>query len=245
MKTKVVLIKGTDSFNNYCRMSSKGKRQYEAVYGQIILMAVTRVKTIKGKLILSSHIADFILTGKAIKRAVTLNVSGYFTVVWTDLVLFGTKLGALDTAQGNVVSKVAGAVATRDELWIEVELLTIGYVAYINGLARNLQIHAVELIQEAMMTVIIPGDKNKPFFAATRVPNQSGKVKLAARSVAKAKTYEYQQLIGDVWTDCTEGKATEIMNGLTPMTKVFFRYRAICTKGVKTDWSDPVYVIVL
>jgi hypothetical protein len=75
----------------------------------------------------------------------------------------------------------------------------------------------------------------------------SGTVKLVAPAMAKRASYDWQNSVdgGRTWLEIESTLASRtVVTGLTPLTTVQFRYRAL-TKAGRSDWSQTVSIVVL
>ncbi len=74
----------------------------------------------------------------------------------------------------------------------------------------------------------------------------SGSIKLVAKAIKGAKTYEWQYSIdgGKTWLDLPPTtKAQVTVDGLIPGSVVLFQNRAV-TKDGRTNWCDPISALV-
>ena len=228
------------------QLERKARKNKNDQLSYFVLLAV-RTSKVKGKLVIPDRIGDFIITAQGVEDAITNDVGGFYNPAPAFLNTLHARNLALQAAEADVVLKVADAIGDRNTKRNEVELSLEDAVDYINGLVRNNQANAVSIITGANMVVIDMGVRVKEAFGAKR-GTLSGTATLSAKKVARASSYLWQWSVDDqaTWTEpngTSGGKYTA--SRLRPLSKVWFRFKAILTKGDTTDWCQPIYVIIL
>lgn len=103
---------------------------------------------------------------------------------------------------------------------------------------------AVLIASQAAMTIWMRKLHNKAPLVIKRL--LSGSVRLVAKAIKGAKTYEWQYSLdgGSTWLDLPPTtKASTTIHGLIPTTVIVCRHRWV-TKDGRADWRDPVSILV-
>jgi hypothetical protein len=156
-----------------------------------------------------------------------------------------TAINDLDQAEQAALTKVHGAVATRNQqrlaLLAKLELLR-GYVQNIADADRE---QASGIIQSANMQVRKVPTRVKRVFAAKQGA-VSGSVTLVTASAGRRASYDWEWSSdgGKTWQALPTTLQTKTsMTGLQPAASYSFRYRFVVKTGVG-DWSQPVSILM-
>ena len=152
---------------------------------------------------------------------------------------------ALQDAQTSALTRVKGAVVTRNEKRTALLMLLQQLKGYIQTQADANVENGASIIASAGVSVKKPVVRAPRVFEAKLGP-VSGTAKLVAPSGGLRASYEWQYSTdgGKTWVlaPVTLQAKTTIL-GLTPGTTVQFRYRPV-TKTGEGDWSQTVVLIV-
>ncbi len=190
-------------------------------------------------------IADFI------QRVLTIlsNIGGntaLFANPNPTIALVTANLGTLQTAQTLAQTRAAGSAGARNVKFIVVLKNIFGLLSYVQDLADNAadEATAIAIINASGFDLKTYGTRVKPPLAAKN-GTVSGSVKLTAKSAGNRVSYDWAQSADTInWTDLPSTlQAKTTVTGLTPVTKMYFRFRVITAAGTG-DWSQPIWIIV-
>jgi hypothetical protein len=171
--------------------------------------------------------------------------SSIFPVPEPPLSVVESAIDDLATAESLTRSRLVGTVAVRDAKRA-VLVAQLGELrAYVQAQANASGDQAALVIEAAFMSVKRTRRLAAYVFAAKR-GRVSGSVTLVAPQAGNRAGYEWAQSLdgGATWTSLEfTVKANLTVAGLTPGSRVHFRYRAV-TKDGMGDWSQPVAIIV-
>jgi hypothetical protein len=188
-----------------------------------------------------NDVPKFIFRARAIVQGMTGNA--WFPSPDPTLAAIAAATEALDAAQTATLSGLIGTVPARDEKRQRLKSLLQQECAYIQAIADANPEHAMSIIEGAGCRVEMARTVRPRTFRVRR-GKVSGSVRLSA-PWARDTSYEWQQSgDGETWTSLPATmRAYTIVTGLTPGSRVFFRYRTVTTK-VESDWSDALSIIV-
>jgi hypothetical protein len=151
----------------------------------------------------------------------------------------------LTAAETAALSRVKGAVTTRNEKRTALAALLLQLKAYVQAVADANVENGASIIQSAGLGVRKPTARKPRVFEA--LPGTvSGMVKLLAKSAGPRSSYEWNYSLdgGKTWViaPATMQAKTTVL-GLTSGATVQFRYRAV-TKAGEGDWSQTVVLLV-
>jgi hypothetical protein len=151
----------------------------------------------------------------------------------------------LQNAETSALTRVKGAVATRDEKRAALVLLLLQLKGYIQTQADANIENGASIIASAGVSVKKALVRAPRVFEA-KLGSVSGSAKLIAASAGPRASYEWQYSTdgGKTWllAPVTLQAKTTIL-GLTSGVAVQFRYRAV-TKTGEGDWSQTVVLVV-
>jgi hypothetical protein len=155
-----------------------------------------------------------------------------------------TDVTALAKATADAKNKVPGAVAIRKAALIKVKSDASSLKALVQSTADANSASAEAIILSAGMRVRKAVTRSKTALTATW-GDVSGMVLLIAKAVANRASYLWQwSLDGKTWNTLPSTlQAHTTVNGLTPATTYFFRFRATLKIG-EQDWSQTVSLLV-
>jgi hypothetical protein len=167
-----------------------------------------------------------------------------FPTASTLLATTETDLTALAKATADAKNKVPGAVAIRKAALIKVKSDAGSLKALVQSTADANPASAAAIILSAGMRVRKAVTRSKTALTATW-GDVSGVVLLIAKAVANRASYLWQwSLDGKTWNTLPSTlQAHTTVNGLTPATTYFFRFRATLKIG-EQDWSQTVSLLV-
>jgi hypothetical protein len=151
----------------------------------------------------------------------------------------------LSEAETRTLSRAPDAVAARNEKRRDLVALLQYLVAYVQAIATANPEHAASIAESAGMYLKKLGGRGPQVFAAED-GDHSGEVKVYFPKAGDRAAYEVQYSLdgGVTWIDHgTFNRASATIPSLKPGTTVHIRYRTI-VKGVTSDWSDPIAIIV-
>jgi hypothetical protein len=151
----------------------------------------------------------------------------------------------LNTAQTATLTRVKGAVATRNAARVALLALLHQLEGYIQTTADADTDNASSIIESAGVAVRKSPVRPPRVFDAQPGPT-TGSAKLVAASAARRASYEWEISAdgGKTWVPAPPSlQAKTVVTGLTAGTMVQFRYRAVTKTGAE-DWSQPVSLLV-
>ena len=157
------------------------------------------------------------------------------------LAAVSTAVGNLATAETEALTRNRTAVALRDEKLAVVTVMLQELRGYVQSVADASPPTAASIIESAGMALRKRGVRPPRVFAVKPGP-VSGSVNVVAARVGPRASYEWQYSPdgGKTWLAAPPTtKASTVITGLTPVTIVEFRYRAVTPSGV-ADWSQPL-----
>jgi hypothetical protein len=192
---------------------------------------------------LPKKVKNVITYGQSVVAAMTDNAS--FPSPIPPLATFESDVSALNTAETAVLSRVKGAVETRDAKLAIVENDFKSLLGYVQGVANaGTPTNAPALIEGAGFTVRKVASRDKPAFTA-KAGSVSGSVKLAAKAGGHRAAYDWQYSTDQkTWTSLPETlQAKTAASGLTSGTVYFFRVQILLPTG-EQNWSQVVSLLV-
>lgn len=156
-----------------------------------------------------------------------------------------TAITALATAEAAAVSRIKGAVTTRNDKRAALDVLLQQLRAYVQSVADADPENGAATIQSAGMSVRKIGTRPSRVFAAEQGP-VSGSAKLVTPSAGARAFFEwsYSPDGGKTWVETPSTvQARTTITGLGAGRTVQFRYRTV-TKTGQGDWSQPVSLLV-
>jgi hypothetical protein len=151
----------------------------------------------------------------------------------------------LTAAEPAALSRIKGAVTTRNEKRTTLVALLLQLKAYVQAVADANVENGASIIQSAGLGVRKTTARKPRVFDA--LPGAvSGTVTLVAQSAGPRSSYEWDYSLdgGKTWVSgpvTLQAKATIL--GLTPGVMAQFRYRPV-TKAGQGDWSQTVVLLV-
>ena len=161
------------------------------------------------------------------------------------LTVLATHLGDLVTKEAAAKTRAVGAVSARDAAEQVVRNDLESERAYVEKLCIADPANAQTIAQSAGMALYKAGAHHKPDLVAKHGA-VSGSVDLVVKAAPGAKAHDWQVSTdgGKTWNDAgstTKGKVT--VPNLPPGTTATFRHRVL-TKAGRSDWSQPVSLVV-
>lgn len=156
-----------------------------------------------------------------------------------------TAITALATAETAAVSRVQGAVTTRNDKREALLVLLQQLRAHVQSVADADPENGAATIQSAGMSVRKTGARPPRVFTAEQGP-VSGSAKLVTPSAGARAFFEWSYSAdgGKTWTEAPATvQAKTVVTGLGAGGTVQFRYRTV-TKTGQGDWSQPVSLLV-
>jgi hypothetical protein len=210
----------------------------------------TIAKAVKRSIVslkLPTNTASLIETATALVASLTNNpnFSTPETVPNPPLPTITNAATALATAQTAVNARAHGAVASRNEKRQALRTLLEQTKAHIQKVADGNADTAEAVIKSSGLAVRKAVIRQKQVFAVTEGP-VSGSVKLETATVGSRASYEWQYSLdgGKTWLVLRSTlQAKTSMQGLTPLTSVSFRSRAV-TKAGEGDWTQPLSITI-
>jgi hypothetical protein len=153
---------------------------------------------------------------------------------------------ALAAAETFCLTHTKGAREDRDAKLLAVRSDLESMRVYVRSVVmQNPLGDAAAIIESAGMSAKRIGDRSKDELDVKEGPI-SGSVHLVARAAAKTATYEWQYSEDqELWIDLPPTlQADTVVRGLTPLTRVFFRYRALL-RGGQEDYCQVVSALVI
>ena len=188
--------------------------------------------------------AAFLPMAKAIYAAVA-NAKTTFPTPTPPLAQLSTDINAFDAAQTAVLTHTKGAAQTRDVAMTvvvnDLDLLR----GYVQTVADADPSNALAIAHSAGMDLRKTASATKNDLNA-KAGKVSGSIAVSARlgGVRAAHEWEYSTDGGKTWISSPSSlQAKTTITGLTPMTAVMVRHRAV-TKTGPQDWSATVTAVV-
>jgi len=155
-----------------------------------------------------------------------------------------TAITALATAETAAVSRLPGAVTTRNDKRAALTVLLQQLRAYVQSVADADPENGAATIQSAGLSVRKTGTRPPRVFTAEQGP-VSGSAKLVTPSAGARAFFEWSYSAdGKTWTEAPATvQAKTVVTGLGAGSTVLFRYRTV-TKTGQGDWSQPVSLLV-
>jgi len=151
----------------------------------------------------------------------------------------------LEAAEVVTRSGLRGAAAARNAKLIivkgDLEQLRI----YVQTVARQHGEDAAAVVVSSGMSIKQVAGPKKPDFEAKQ-GKRSGSVRLVVRHPGVVTSFDWQYSIdGEHWTDAqSKVRANVDIDGLTPGTRYWFRYRTLTAEGT-SDWSERLTLLVV
>ena len=192
---------------------------------------------------LSTRVKNVITFAQNVVTALTNNP--HFPNPTPPLATFQADVAALTTAEAAVLSRMKGAVETRNAklATVRVDLGTLRM--YVQGVAAvAAPADADAIIESAGMTTRKVTLHDKPSIAAKQ-GSVTGAVNLAAKAAATKAAYTWQYSLDQkTWTTLPQTmKSKTGVSGLAAGTTYYFRFQAVTASGVE-DWSQMVSIMV-
>jgi len=160
------------------------------------------------------------------------------------LATVSADLAAYEAAEAQAVTRVKGAVVTRNAKYAALHADLTHLMGYAQQVADANPGSAQPLIEGAGFTIRKTASRPKSAIKVepTGVP---GSVKLAAKAVATRASYEWQYSTDQkTWTNAPSSlQAKTVITGLTSGTTVYFRVRGV-TKAGEGAYSQVVQLLV-
>jgi fibronectin type III domain protein len=191
---------------------------------------------------LSLRIKNVITFAQSVATAMTGNAS--LASPNPTLATFEADIAALVTAETAVLSRVKGAVETRNAKLVIVKNDLVVLRTYVQSVADANPSTAEAIIEGAGMTLRTVTLHDKPALSV-KLGDVSGSVLLAAKAAADRAAYDWQYSIDQkTWTEVPQTlKAKTSISGLTAGTMYYFRVQALIKTG-EQNWSQVVSVLV-
>jgi hypothetical protein len=191
---------------------------------------------------LSPRVKNVISFAQAVATAMTGNAS--FASPNPPLATFEADIAALVTAETAVLSRVKGAVETRNAKFLIVKNDLGVMRTYVQSIADGNPSDAAAIIESAGMKVRTVTLHDKPELSV-KLGDVSGSVLLVAKAAADRAAYDWQYSTDQkTWTAAPQTlKAKTSISGLTAGTIYYFRVQSLIKTG-EQNWSQVVYVLV-
>ncbi|MBP7497717.1 MAG: hypothetical protein KA792_08655 [Bacteroidales bacterium] len=191
-------------------------------------------------------IGNFILKMRGIYANMSLHPDLYPSPPFS-LNDFLDNIEALVAAEAEVSTRIRGKVEHRNQAYDLVMDNVHNLLNYVQNLSDN-----ASSFEESIRLIISSGFDLKKTTAAVKSNLQvkniipSGTVKLTAKAVAGAGSYEWQKSNDGInWSELPGTlKATTKVEGLTIGSRVYFRCRAVLRIG-NSDWTQAVSLIIV
>jgi hypothetical protein len=207
---------------------------------------MTTTKTTSRALValnLPKPVPALITYAQRITTAMTGNPN--FTTPSPTLAAVTAAISTLQTAQAGALSRLKGAVTTRNEARAALVVLLQQLRAYIQTTADANVENGASIIQSAAVDVR-KTPVHVPRIFTAKAATVSGSVKVVAPSAGTRSSYEWEYSTngGTSWvTAPVTLQAKTTIAGLTPGATVLFRYRPVIKTG-EENWSQAVSLIV-
>jgi hypothetical protein len=178
----------------------------------------------------------------SVVNAMTGNAS--FPSPTPPLATVSADLAAYEAAEALVITRVKGAVVTRNEKYSLLHADLQHLMAYVQVVADGSPATAQSVIESAGFYIRKTASRIKSGFAA--LPGDvPGSVKLVAKAVSRRASYEWQLSTDQkTWTNAPVTlQAKTVIVGLTSATVYFFRFRGVTLSG-EGAFSQVVQILV-
>jgi hypothetical protein len=191
---------------------------------------------------LSPRIKNVITFAQSVATAMTGNAS--FASPNPTLATFEADIAALNTAETAVLSRVKGAVETRNAKLATVKADLGVMRTYVQSIADATPSNAEAIIESAGMQIRTVTLHDKPALSV-KPGDVSGAVRLAAKSAGDRASYDWQYSTDQkTWTALPQTlQAKTSASGLTAGTLYYFRVQALTRTG-EQNWSQIVSLLV-
>jgi hypothetical protein len=188
------------------------------------------------------HAPAFITYAENIVKQMTGNPA--FPTPAPTLAQITAAITALSTAETATLTRVKGAVATRNTARTELHTLLVELKGYVQTTANADPENSASIIQGSGMSVRKTTVRKPRVFNATPGP-VAGSATLVTGSAARRASYEWEYSTdGKTWVSAPPSlQAKTIVTGLPSGTAVQFKVRAV-TKDGAGDWSPAISVSV-
>jgi hypothetical protein len=187
---------------------------------------------------------ELIIYARAVYGAMLDNPS--FPEPNPDLPTFAQSIAEFEDAETKAASRGKGAAAFRDAKKKKVTDTLFQYQAYVQSVvdANTTPGTANGLVESAFMSVRKVATRSIPELSVKNT-DVSGKVKIAAKAVAKAALYSFEYSTDQSSWIALPGimKSRTELSGLTSACTYYFRFRAI-TRAGEQDYSQVVSLLV-
>jgi hypothetical protein len=193
---------------------------------------------------LPTRIKNFIAFAQSVATAMNNNAS--FPSPTPPISTLTADVAALNTAETAVITRVKGAVETRNAKLAVVRSDLDSLKTYVQMVASTVAPELAQaLIQSAGMTSRKVTVHDKPALEA-KVGSVSGTVNLIAKAAARTACYEWEYSTDQkTWTPMPMTlKAKTGLSGLTVGTTYYFRVQSLTRLGLG-NWSQIVSVFVV
>jgi hypothetical protein len=191
---------------------------------------------------LSPRVKNIITFAQSVATAMTNNAS--FPTPNPPLATFEADIAALNTAETAVLSRVKGAVETRNAK-LAIVKADLGVMrTYVQSIADANPSNAEAMIESAGMKLKTVTLRDKAALAV-KPGDVSGAVLLEAKSAGDRAAYDWQYSTDQkTWTALPQTlQAKTSSSGLTAGTLYYFRVQALTRTG-EQDWSQIVSLLV-
>jgi hypothetical protein len=191
---------------------------------------------------LSPRVKNIITFAQSVATAMTDNAS--FPTPNPTLATFQADIAALNTAETAVLSRVKGAVETRNAK-LAIVKADLGVMrTYVQSIADANPSNAEAMIESAGMKLKTVTLRDKAALAV-KPGDVSGAVLLEAKSAGDRAAYDWQYSTDQkTWTALPQTlQAKTSSSGLTAGTLYYFRVQALTRTG-EQDWSQIVSLLV-
>ena len=192
---------------------------------------------------LPRRVSAVITYAQGIVSAMTGNAA--FASPTPPLATVSSAIADLQVAETAALSRVKGAVATRNEKRTALVTLLHQVRGYVQTTADASVDTSTSIIESAGIAVRkTPQHRPRAFGALAGAV--SGSAKLVAPSAGPRSSYEWEYSVdgGKTWVTAPATiQAKTTVSGLTPGASVLFRYRPVTKKG-EGDWSQSSSLIV-
>ncbi|HEY3820369.1 MAG TPA: hypothetical protein VGL81_24560 [Polyangiaceae bacterium] len=190
-----------------------------------------------------SNVPGLLMIADGIVSKMTGNA--FFPAPRPPLATVSSAIAELSQAQVETLSRTTGTVAVRARKRVVLVNLLEELRSYVQATADASREQAASIIESAGMSVKRPRTVYPRVFRA-KDGHVSGEVNLEVPSAGDDAGYEWEDSLDGAITWRTlppTRQASTTVSGLSPGSKVHFRYRAV-TKDGPTDWSDSIWIIV-
>jgi len=186
--------------------------------------------------------SKLIIKARAIVKSMTGNAN--FPTPIPDLTTVSKDIDTLETAETAAQSRAAGTVAARDAAKETVLKDLRALTAYVQSVADNNVADSEAIITSAGLDVKKQGAINKQDFTV-KPGVLSGSVILIAKGTGNRTSHDWQSSTdGNNWSPLPSTiQAKTTVEGLTPVTVMFFRHRVISKDGPGA-WSQPENIVI-